>query len=91
MQLSRKSIQVTRYVKFARYVKLSVYKHDIDRAQSAKWHNHEYIQVVSILLHESNLCWDYLAFIWTQSVEVVMWQVGLQHAETIRWGLWVYG
>jgi len=28
-----------------------------------------------------NLCWDYFAFIWTQLVEVVMWQV--QHAETI--------
>ena len=30
------------------------------------------IQAVSILLHGQNLCWDYFAFIWTQSVEVVM-------------------
>jgi len=32
MQLTQKSTLVTRYVKLARYVKLSVYKHD--RAQS---------------------------------------------------------
>jgi len=25
------------------------------------------IQVVSILLHEAKLCWDYFAFIWTQN------------------------
>ena len=49
------------------------------------------IQVVSILLHEANLFWDYFAFIWTQLVEVVMWQVGLQYAEKIGLGLWVYG
>jgi len=30
------------------------------------------IQVVSILFHEENLCWDYFAFIRTQLVEVIM-------------------
>jgi len=37
MQLTRKSTYVMRYVKLARYVKLSVYKHD--RAQSDTTHS----------------------------------------------------
>ena len=34
---------------------------------------------------KQNLCWDYFAFIWTQLIEVVMWQA--QYAETTGWGL----
>jgi len=33
------------------------------------------------------LAWDYFAFIWTQSVEVVMWQVGLQYVRFMS--LWL--
>ena len=36
-----------------------------------------------------NLCCDYFAFIWTQVIEVVMWQV--QYTQTIGWGSRVYG
>jgi len=48
------------------------------------------IQVVPLFCFmKQNLCWDYFAFIQTQLVEVIMWQV--QYAETIGWGLRVYG
>jgi len=62
MQLTVKSTQVTRYVKLARYVKLSVYEHD--RTKGA-----QRIQVVSILLHEAK---PVLELFCLRLVEVVM-------------------
>ena len=49
-----------------RYLKLSVYKHDRDQSDTT----HSSIYSAS----RQNLCWDYFAFIWTQLVEVVIWQ-----------------
>jgi len=49
-----------------RYVKLSVYKHDSDQSDTT----HSSVYSAS----RQNLCWDYFAFIWTQLVEVVIWQ-----------------
>jgi len=40
------------------------------------------IQVV-LFCFKKQLCWDYFAFIRTQLVEVIIWQV--QYAETIGW------
>ena len=54
MQLARKNTSVTRYLKRARYVKLSVYKHD--RAQNA------FRQYLFCFMNQ-NLYWDYFAFI----------------------------
>jgi len=64
-----------------RYVKLSVYKHDRDQSDTT----HSSVYSAS----RQNLCWDYFAFIWTQLVEVVIWQAWC--AETIGWDLGVYG
>jgi len=63
------------------YVKLSVYKHDRDQSDAT----HSSVYSAS----RRNLCWDYFAFIWTQLVEVVIWQAWC--AETIGWDLGVYG
>jgi len=49
----------------------------------------QHIQVVSMLLHEAKPALGYSAFIWTQLLEVIIWQ--LQYAETICWGSGVYG
>jgi len=64
-----------------RYVKLSVYKHDRDLSDTT----HSSVYSAS----RQNLCWDYFAFIWTQLVEVVIWQAWW-YAEAIAWDLWVY-
>jgi len=64
-----------------RYVKLSVNKHDRDQSDIT----HSSIYSAS----RQNLCWDYFAFIWTQLVEVVIWQSW--YAETIGWDLGIYG
>ena len=64
-----------------RYVKLSVYKHNRDQSDTT----HKSFFSAS----RQNLCWDYFAFIWTQLVEVVIWQAW--YAETIGWDLGVYG
>jgi len=63
------------------YAKLSVYKHDRDQSDTT------YSSVYSS--SRQNLCWDSLAFIWTQLVEVVIWQAW--YAETIDWDLGVCG
>ena len=64
-----------------RYVKLSVYKHDRDQSDTT------HLSVCSA--SSQNLCWDYFAFIWTQLVEIVIWQAW--YTETIGWDLGVYG
>ena len=64
-----------------RYVKVSVHKHDRDQSDAT----HSSVYSAS----RQNLCWDYFAVIWTQSVEVVIWQAW--YAETIGWDLGVYG
>ena len=64
-----------------RYVKLSVYKHGKDQSDTT----HSSVYSAS----RQNLCWDYFTFIWTQLVEVVIWQAW--YAETIGWDLGVYG
>ena len=64
-----------------RYVKLSVCKHDRDQSDTT----HSSVYSAS----KQNLCWDYFTFIWTQLVEVVIWQAW--YAETIGWDLGVYG
>ena len=66
-----------------RYVKLSVYKHDRDQSDTT----HSSVYSAS----RKNLCWDYFAFIWTQLVEVVIWQAWYTATIWISWDLGVYG
>ena len=56
--------------------------------QLQQWHNTSRWCLFYFMMRH-NLCWDHFAFIWTQLIEVVMWQV--QYTETIGWGLRVYG
>jgi len=55
--------------------------------QPQQWHNA--FKSCLFCFMRQNLCWDYFAFIWTQLIEVVTWQV--QYAETSGWGFRVYG